>query len=133
MANFPELQTGQSAEPVLEPQARHTAEFTDVVGCERDAERDCVRGDHHVERSDRCAASLKRCPDPAIGSGRSGIERCDHEQFQRALDSPTISFRTIDLHTKSKLGRRNGGDADIPDGEGEEKRLRGRSSRCEKI
>src|SRR6266550_506068 len=94
----------RSSEPVLDAQPRHAAEFADVVGRQWNIERNRVRGDQHVERTNECATPMKRCSNLAVGAGRSEVEWQDRERLQGAFDGSAITFGSIECRPECKFG-----------------------------
>src|SRR5207247_1159763 len=83
-------------------------------------ERNRVRGDQHVERTNEYATPMKRCSNLAVGAGRSEVEWQDRERLQGAFDGSAITFGSIECRPECKFGCCNGGNADIADRKSQE-------------
>ncbi len=106
-------------QPVLDPQTRHAAELPQIVGRERNIERNGMRRDQHIVGPDQGAASLECRPQFSIHVRCSAIEGCDNKRFQGALDHASIPFRRVELSSDCQFSSGDRGDRDVFDGKRE--------------
>ena len=99
--------------PVFDGQAWHSAEVPRVVGDNREAQTQRLRGHQGVVHPDRLTASREGCRDHSEPLGTGFIERHYSHIFREAANSASKLLRSLRLSTKAQLSQRDRTDAEV--------------------
>jgi hypothetical protein len=83
----------QPRDPVLDAQSGHALELALVVGHDDQIERDCLRGDQQVHRSDRHAAPFEFGAQIAVGTGGIIVVWDDLKRGEECLECRSVAQR----------------------------------------